>query len=68
MPDHRDDASVSRDDAPRPPNPPESGDSSENQGHLIRGKVDFEDVLDRLSKGVSVPSDLTNMSKSTDKA
>jgi len=48
---------------------PEGADSESspsNSGHLIRGVVDYEDVLDRLSKGVSVPSDLTHKGKSTD--
>jgi hypothetical protein len=54
--------------APLPPKPADSEGSPPDPGHVIRGKVDYEDVLDRLSKGVSVPSDLTHKDNSSDKS
>jgi hypothetical protein len=68
MPQQRDRDALRHHDAPPRPNAPESASSRENPGHLIRGAADYEDVLDRLSKGVSVPSDVTNVGNSTDKA
>jgi len=41
---------VARADDFAPPEP-----ARPKSGHLVRGSVDFEDVLDRLSKGVIVP-------------
>jgi hypothetical protein len=66
MPDSRD-LRISKTEAvSRAPKDADSESSPPNSGHLIRGVVDYEDVLDRLSKGVSVPSDLTHKGKSTD--
>jgi hypothetical protein len=66
MPESRDLPVSNTEAVSRGPKNAESESSPSNSGHLIRGVVDYEDVLDRLSKGVSVPSDLTHKGKSTD--
>jgi hypothetical protein len=66
MPDTSDGRSVKVDAAPQEKKTPEQEPSPDNSGHLIRGTADYEDVLDRLSKGVTVPSDLTNLGKTSD--
>ena len=63
FPDRRD---PKRETVSPAPEDADSESSPSNSGHLIRGVVDYEDVLDRLSKGVSVPSDLTHKGKSAD--
>ena len=66
MPDSRDLRNSSADGIARAPKEKDSQPSPSNSGHLIRGVVDYEDVLDRLSKGILVPSDLTHKGKSSD--
>ena len=68
MPESRD-LRISNDEAVSlAPKDADSESSPSTSGHLIRGIVDYEDVLDRLSKGVTVPTDLTHKGKSTDNA
>ncbi len=68
MPSPRDLRASNPEAASRAPKDADPKSSAANPGHLIRGVVDYEDVLDRLSKGVFVPSDLTHKGKSTDNA
>ncbi len=66
MPEPRDLRISNTEPVSRAPKDEDPESSPANPGHLIRGVVDYEDVLDRLSKGVSVPADLTHKGKSTD--
>jgi hypothetical protein len=66
MPDTSGDGPPKADTAPDAKNSAEPETSADKSGHLIKGSADYEDVLDRLSKGVSVPSDLTNLGKTPD--
>jgi len=63
MPDRSDGRTSKAEAAPLAKNGPEHEASSNKTGHLIQGTADYEDVLDRLSKGVSVPTDMTHLGK-----
>jgi hypothetical protein len=66
MPDARDLRFRKVGAAPQAPKSPDTEAPPAAPGHLIRGTADYEDLVDRLSKGISVPSDLTHKGKSDD--